>query len=154
DVIGPAIGTLLWGANDTFTYSAPAAFYGAVTWMYRLTALSDWATVSMLVVDPPKIDIWDGQNGAKVTDKVNVGAFTVANYNDTNGDWIVDSSQDVVKAVKGSGRDEVDLMKIVIHKPEKAKETDDVVLKVRGDAAVWMRSWKEIRAPQGDGPGE
>lgn len=97
------------------------------------------------------IDIWNGQSGPMapdetdydldgIEDEEDIGAFTVANLNDTNGDGHPDND-DSYRPVVASGtgaRDEIDLMKIVLHKPEPAALAGSVRLVIEaGDIKIW-----------------
>jgi hypothetical protein len=74
-----------------------------------------------------QMDVYDGQGGAqsiREQNELNVGAFTVANRNDTDSDYVRDDVDGVVKGtpIAGwntphDGVDEVDLMKVRIYKP-------------------------------------
>ena len=71
------------------------------------------------------------------------GATTVANLNDTNGDGTVDSDQNEVSATP-KGRDEIDLMKIVLHKPD-PDYGGDATLSVRsGGVRLWKFPTKKV----------
>jgi hypothetical protein len=80
------------------------------------------------------------------------GAFTVTNIQDTNGDGIKDKDQNPVEATP-IGRDEVDLMKMILHKPEGkgVKPNDNVELIKSGpnkDAVkLWDSSTKNKEIP-------
>jgi hypothetical protein len=65
-----------------------------------------------------ELTIHHGQSGAAVDNskEETEGAFTVANKNDTNGDGNIDKDQNPVTAT-ARGIAEVDLMKLIIHKP-------------------------------------
>jgi len=87
--------------------------------------------------------IHNGQGGPPISeaDEETIGAFTVANLNDTDGDGEgkkVDKDDDSVKA-SAKGRNEVDLMALDINPPVPAFE-GTVTLKVEGDS---VRFWKE-----------
>jgi hypothetical protein len=72
-------------------------------------AFVDWKA------SPPKF--WGGKNSPKSTiDKLMVGALCVANKNDTNGNGIIDDSENNV--VNASHRNEIDLMKLVLRPRE------------------------------------
>ena len=97
------------------------------------------------------LEIYNGQHkeGAKpVENESTVGAFTVANLNDTDGDGDTDDDGDVdvvdkddTDVVKtGNNRDEVDLMKLVLHKPE--DQDGPVKLIVSGDGAANVKLWE------------
>ena len=73
--------------------------------------------VSVAVVNLDLV-IYNGQDGTMVNESEEeiVGAFTVANLNDTDGDGIVDNNDDIVTAV--NGRNEIDLMQLDIRRPD------------------------------------
>lgn len=105
----------------------------------------------------PGLTIFSGQNAtAPVTDdkKVTVGAFTVANLNDTDGDDIVDKYDNEVKVASNNvpsatGKlDEVDLMKLVISGPSRGKMRLKVV---NGSIKLWEKSTKETAITLTDG---
>lgn len=81
------------------------------------------------------------QDGKKVSDDA-IGAFTVANLNDTDGDGTVDKDDPIVKGTK-KGRDEVDLMRLVLvpQKPDGANKITVTV--VKGKVKFWNHSHKE-----------
>lgn len=75
--------------------------------------------IEIIVVDL-NLDIFDGQGSQTAiseSEEETRGAFTVANLNDTNGDRTRDDVDDNGKATV-RGRDEIDLMKLVLDKPE------------------------------------
>jgi hypothetical protein len=89
------------------------------------------------------LDVANGQGGSLLDEdkEETPGAFTVANLNDTDGDGTTDKDDSDVSAA-ASGRDEVDLMRIVLHKPE-PDLGDKVKLKVvSGDVKIWDQSKK------------
>ena len=71
------------------------------------------------------------------------GAFTVVNMNDSDGDGIPDYADDKVVATP-VGRDEVDLSKMVLHKPTGTgvNPNDDVTLTVSGDNKDVVKLWE------------
>lgn len=76
-------------------------------------------------------------------DKQNIGAVTVANLNDTDGDDTIDNMDNVVTA--GShGRNEIDLMKIEVRKKNpSAVLTGNVTVSVdSGNVKFWANSTK------------
>lgn len=97
-------------------------------------------------------DWTDGQDysggGMPLNDlnKTLVGAVTVANRNDTDGDGTIDRDGDV-NVRPGSpalGRNEVDLIKIVVKKVNPtASLSGNVVLKINaGSVRAWTQPWK------------
>ena len=97
-----------YAGTDTFTYYANDGLENSEA----------PATVQIEVLPDHDLTIYHGQSGAAVPDALeeSVGAFTVANGNDTDGDGVWDHLDDAVIATP-YGRDEVDLMQLVIHKP-------------------------------------
>lgn len=97
------------------------------------------------VLDPEILTIYNGQNGAAVSDLVEetVGAFTVANLNDTDGDGVADSGDsDVVAFTDAQGKtrgvDEVDLMQLVVSRPVGYVAGSEVsIVLVHGHARFW-----------------
>ncbi len=76
--------------------------------------------------------------------ELSVGAVTVANMNDTDGDAIIDSNDNDVLFNLNKGFEEIDLMKLVIGSGQSFPEhcTDVVVLQHTGDIAFWNTSTK------------
>jgi hypothetical protein len=93
-----------------------------------------------------------GKNGTAVADpdEFAIGAFTVANMNDTDGDGLVDYSLNDTEVVaftdafgKVRGEDEVDLMKLVVHRPGDLLDGEGVDIVLReGDVRFWTQSTK------------
>jgi hypothetical protein len=92
------------------------------------------------------LDIHNGQAGPEVAEdkEETVGAFTVTNLNDTDGDGKVDAGDDD-KEVKATpnGRDEMDLMQLVLRKPVPDLGGKAVLKVVSGDVKFWEKSTKE-----------
>lgn len=90
-------------------------------------------------------------NGNAVTvavresDEESVGAFTVANLNDTDGDGTTDKNDTSVKQ-SAAGRDERDLMKLVIEAPS-GIPGNLVLTRVSGTVKIWEQRTKEIEIP-------
>jgi hypothetical protein len=83
-------------------------------------------------------------------DKTSKGAVTVANLNDTDGDLVDDNLDSEVKPTTYiGGRNEIDLIKIVIKKTNPtAILTGNVELKLNtGVGSFWTKSWKETQLP-------
>ncbi len=100
--------------------------------------LYDWSTN----ISPP-----GGSNGLPVIDKLEIGAVTIANKNNTDGDFHPDGTPkidsndpDGVVATSG-GRNEIDLMKIVIKKINPSI-TGFVTLRITGNVALWTSPLK------------
>ena len=93
------------------------------------------------------LDIHNGQDGLEAVrekDEEDVGAVTVANLNDTDGDGKKDKDDKTVKAgAEHPGQDEVDLMQLVVHKPN-PDGGGKVTLKVKSGAVrLWEKRTKE-----------
>lgn len=80
--------------------------------------------------------------GSTFEDEESVGAFTVANMNDTDGDGTTDSGQRNVTA-KATGGAEQDLMLLKLHKPEPTDLPGHVRIRVTaGSAHIWPDALK------------
>ncbi|MCB0530433.1 MAG: hypothetical protein KDC65_18270, partial [Saprospiraceae bacterium] len=88
-------------------------------------------------------------------DKKTVGAVTVANMNNTDADFnpdgtdIVDSGDDMVAVSPGTtmGRNEIDLMKIVIRKRDPGMPlpgSGNIIFKVPSSVRLWAKPTKEV----------
>lgn len=98
---------------------------------------------------PVELNIFSGQDAAYVVPdgkEETVGAFTVANLNDTDGDGTVDKDDNVVKAAAGATgvSDEVDLMKLEIKGPTTGRMKVTVV---GGAVKFWEMKTKETAIP-------
>ena len=91
--------------------------------------------------------ISDGQGGATVRaeDRATVGAFTVVNKNDTDGDGVPDNVDNKgVRAADGVGDDEKDLMKLQVKKPAGFGANDTLTVTVtHGDARFFRTALRE-----------
>lgn len=91
------------------------------------------------------LTIYNGQFGGAVAEanEETVGAFTVANLNDTDGDGIQDLVDDVVLANTQpiTGVDEVDLMKLVVDRPANYIPGTAVELFVHGSGLGAINFW-------------
>ena len=99
---------------------------------------------------PVDLAIHNGQGAAQPVpdnEEETVGAFTVANLNDTDGDGTVDNGDNTVK--KGAaGEDEEDLMKLIVKGPDLGRMKVTVV---SGNVEFWEKSTKETKiAKQGN----
>lgn len=116
--------------NILIITSAAVALGGAV-----IPSLVSPHNVDGLAID---LDIHNGQDGTEVPEsqEETLGAFTVANTNDTDGDNNLDVNQNAVA-------NEVDLMQMIIRKPSRQAADDRLVLtKESGNAAVWSSKTK------------
>lgn len=86
------------------------------------------------------MDLYDGQNGKKADPTK--GAVTVANKNDTNGNEIPDVDDGTVTNFNGKGRDEVDLMKLVIKKNTAVDPSQLLLKEISGEFKLWRNSTK------------
>lgn len=94
----------------------------------------------------------NGQDGAPVEEDAEetVGAFTVANRNDTDGDGVIDNSDNNVTAT-AAGRNEVDLMALDITRPA-GPATDKVSVRIAGGRArLWQTATKGTLVPSTNG---
>ena len=94
------------------------------------------------------LTIYNGSGGAPVSNKgkikTEIGAFTVVNQNDTDGDGIVDNiDTQGVRATDGKGKDEVDLMALVVKKPTGMIAGDSVIVTATGPARYFGKSTRE-----------
>lgn len=99
---------------------------------------------------PVDLTIHNGHGAAQPVpekDEETLGAFTVANLNDTDGDGTVDNGDNTVK--KGAaGEDEEDLMKLIVKGPNLGRMKVTVV---SGNVEFWEKSTKETKiAKQGN----
>jgi len=79
-----------------------------------------------------------------------VGAFTIANLNDTDGDGIVDNTDQIVQKADNAGagvEDEVDLMKLIVTGPNTGRTKVTVV---SGAIEFWENSTKETKITKED----
>ncbi|MBC8356672.1 MAG: hypothetical protein H8E66_32250 [Planctomycetes bacterium] len=155
-----------WHGTDTWSYKVQEAC------MDGSTQDSNSATVTVNVPEVDMV-IYHGQGGAAVDKtkeqvknkldangdveldahdnkiKVGEGAFTVANQNDTDNDEKVDSTDDDFALTGGikfddDGRDEIDLIRIVLKKPSIYKDGDTVMFNASGPGGSdSVRIWKE-----------
>jgi len=119
----PSHGTLEYFNSDgSFKYVPSGTFAGTDSFTYYandgLTNSDQPATVEIDVFRM-NLTIHHGQYGADVleAEEMTVGAFTVANWNDTDGDGVRDDQDNDGVIATAAGRDEIDLMELVIDKP-------------------------------------
>jgi len=107
-------------------------------------------TVKFTVVDV-NLTISNGQDGDAVPEasEETVGAFTVANLNDTDGDGVQDDVDTDGVIGTANGRDEVDLMQLIVAKPH-ADMQGPLVLTVSDGVALWEESTKVTPIPLDD----
>lgn len=94
------------------------------------------------MMSPADLAIHSGQaapSSVPDKDEEKIGAFTVANLNDTDGDGNIDNVDDTVKRIT-DGTDEEDLMKLVIKGPDQGRIK---LTLVSGQVAYWEKSTKE-----------
>lgn len=139
---GVGHGTLtLNSTTGAFTYQPASGFSGTDSFTYKLSdgigQSMMFATVTIYVGSPPiDLTIYNGQGSSTAVannQEESLGAFTVANLNDTDNDGIADSSD--TNGVAG----EVDLMKLVIKLPA-GSMGGNVTLNVSGSVALWENS--------------
>lgn len=139
-----------WAGEDWFTYYATNGIDSSVTVMVTIQINPEWTYVDMI--------IHDGQFGGALSsdehrDPFNpiplyneeelVGAVTVANINDTDGDNKMDAFDDDGVVGYSPSIDEVDLMKLRLLRPAPYDGVTPAVLKVaRGNVAFWEESSK------------
>ncbi len=92
------------------------------------------------------------QDGDDIEDEEDIGAFAVANLNDTNGDTHADNddSHRPVVANGTLGRNEIDLMKLVLRKPQPDLGGRVRLTIVSGNAMIWTDSIKTTRKSGAD----
>jgi hypothetical protein len=154
---GPAA---IWPAGSALdkTLYLEARSAGQMSMTLRLFAPNYFTPASDTVVftalqNSVNITIHDGQSGPAVPDDVEVslGAFTVANLNDTDGDGNEDRNDNAVLAYtqtvggvqKVRGIDEVDLMQLVVDRPANYVPGTGVYLHVLGIGEEDVRFWKK-----------
>jgi hypothetical protein len=151
----PSLGRLnSFGLDGNFTY-APNYQVTDTSFSYKIFNAVGAILTGDVSLYRLRMDIYNGQAAASpVESKVRqtVGAFTVANLNDTDGDGFVDNQDSHVdpqhSEPSGVGRREVDLMKLVIHKPNDPNPGQNkVTLTIEGDAELWTNSDKISLAP-------
>lgn len=125
------------GTNTITIYAYDGAEnYGEDTVVYQVSNCS---------IDLTIYDGLEGTGGGNVVPEakeVTRGAFTVTNIQDTNGDNIMDKNQNPVLATP-KGRDEVDLMKMVLNPPQgpKCGPNSQVTLKKSGPNSGEVKLW-------------
>lgn len=85
---------------------------------------------------------WSGGQPIPEDDEESKGAVTVANQNDTDGDNRFDYCEDTVKATDTRGRNEIDLMQLVLNKPV-PDLGGTVTLKLLGATDFTTRTWQK-----------
>ncbi|MFN0021357.1 MAG: Calx-beta domain-containing protein [Pirellulaceae bacterium] len=108
---------------------------------------SDAIVFTALVVDADiNMEIGHGRTYRMVDDDIkwSQGAFTVANLNDSDGDNIIDfNDQNVQNTIEGKGWREVDLMPLVIDRPNPYDPAKHLTLNVSGAVSFWTESTKQ-----------
>jgi hypothetical protein len=184
----PSAGTLMLSngsvlsAGSSFTSNlkfvpATSSWEGASQFSYRPFDGLAAGNVVFVALERPKLKImiWNGGPGGVVVpegQEESLGAFTVANWNDTDGDGTLDYIDgNGVVGVPGRSRDEVDLIRIDISKPSNYvggavtltvdsgnvtfwKDSKKVNELVPAELAVWTgvspkTVWMEAKAPSG-----
>ena len=103
---------------------------------------------------PVNLTIYDGQNGNAVPDAQDEsrGAFTVANMNDTDGDGVRDNVDVNGVIATPFGKDEVDLMRLVLSRPPSPFWWTVTLSVPSGEIILWRESTKVHQIPV-DGAG-
>jgi hypothetical protein len=135
----PGVGVTGFGFDGTASYAPRGGVAVGGQLSYLLFGpdgvATATATADMVV---PNLDIYNGQGGAVVRDQdeTTIGAFTVVNKNDTDGDAKVDNADDQgVHAADGVGVSEMDLMRLRVNKPTGFGANDTVTVAVTHGAA-------------------
>jgi len=106
----------------------------------------DWYNFAVSWNPVPKVDldIHNGQDGPEIAEdnEETVGAFTGANLNDTDGDGTLDKDDNEVKATT-NGRDEIDLMKLIIRKPDPDAGGKVKLKVIASSVKLWEKATKE-----------
>ena len=89
------------------------------------------------------LELYNGQRGVLSNNR---GAVTVANLNDTDADGKIDNSNDDTdgSAASAQGRDEVDLMKLVIKKNVSLDPNQFWIKKTKGNIRLWTTETKKV----------
>ena len=146
----PVAGRLTaFGFNGAATYVSSRQAAGD-TIGYRIFGPSGaMAVEAKAEVATVNLEISNGQGGKAVPEAVEdtIGAFTVANKNDTDGDGIRDNvDNNGVLASQGVGQDEMDLMRLRVYKPAGfgANANDSLTVSVvAGSARMYWNSTRE-----------
>jgi Bacterial Ig domain len=147
----PANGRLTsFNLDGSFTYEPPKT--GPVGEEPKIKVYSQDGILIIkgtIIFVPVTLDIKNGQNSSRqlsFLEQKMVGAYTVANLNDTDGDGVIDALDDYVgwsEVPIEPGTPEVDLMKLVVNKPnDPNNQGQKVKLTVSGSAALWLYSVK------------
>lgn len=165
----PANGTLTLNPDGSFIYTPNPGFGGYDQFTYHATdgILNSASVVVSLAVQKVDIDVGNSQqanpnNPTFLADSLenSQGVFTVANWNDTNGNTTEDDylSDNPVTATP-AGRDEVDFIPIRINQPVPMPDpTGDVTLSFYNTSVnsaaftnIWSSSVKGTLLAQGAG---
>jgi hypothetical protein len=150
----PAYGKMTsFNLDGSFTFAPYDSFYsaGSVSFYYTLFDNQGFQQCADVTMYGVKLDIYNGQGAAnpvKPENRLNPGAFTVANLNDTNGDGTPDKDQSPVKtnitSPKGASN-EVDLMQLKVYRPRDPNPDGSTLkLTIAGPiCALWNTSSKE-----------
>jgi hypothetical protein len=151
----PGVGRLLafdsYGGNATYD---PRFSTAGASFSYTVfSARGEFTATATVQTVKPNLEIFNGQGGAAVReendDEVNIGAFTVVNTNDTDGNGEYDSAQTDVRPVwPAPGFEEIDLMRLRVHRP-------NVDINVQGqiridlntsNGKIWKKPYKQTLA--------
>ena len=122
---GPLHGTLDYFHSDgSFKYTPSGTYAGTDTFTYYandgLENSEAPATVQIEVLPNHQLTIYHGGESPMAVpdvEEATIGAFTVANLNDTDGDGQVDAWDEDGVIGTGDQKNEMDLMRLDIHKP-------------------------------------
>jgi hypothetical protein len=139
--------------DGTFGFQPNSWYPGATPFTYEVYDSTGLCALGTAALYDVHMDIFNGQFGAVVpaSQREKVGAFTVANLNDTDGDGTIDVIDNDVTAAPGElatgRRSEVDMMRLVVHKPDDPNPGQNkVTLTVTGGAKLWTTSTKGTAA--------
>ncbi len=139
-------------AKFVHTAAVPAAGGPSAQQTTSGSSAQDILVVKKFQPPPPSInlEIFNGQFVpgmlAVADDKEeSVGAFTVANSNDTDGDGKADNADANGVLAGPTGRNEVDLMKLVLHKPIPDNGGNVTLTVVAGSVVLWNKETHETK---------
>ena len=116
---------------------------------YRLYTQNGFAFATATAqMDAVNLELHNSQEKIESVRPVNerdVGAFTVVNTNDTDGDGKLDTEDTLgVRELHGNGQNEKDLMRLRVRKPVGFAETDAITLTVTaGPALIYTSPYRE-----------
>jgi hypothetical protein len=135
----PGVGVTGFGFDGTVSYAPRGGVAVGGQLSYLLFGPDGVATAAATAdMVKPNLEIYNGQDGKVVRDEdeTKIGAFTVVNKNDTDGDGLVDNADDQgVHAADGVGANEMDLMRLRVNKPTGFGANDTITVAVTHGAA-------------------